>query len=124
MPTARRRRAGGARPAPVRQAGQVRLDEVDAYARSLEGCTRKGHPGRLAWYVDNLLVARQDEPGTLLVRVDPGDREHLLETHPETFGVPPRWEAHRKVQADLSGDAEAIRGAIRLAWESQRQARR
>lgn len=97
---------------------------MDRFALSLEGCRRKGHPGRLAWYVDDLLVARQDEPGTLLVRVDPADRELLLGTNPETFGVPPRWEAHRKVQADLAGDADAIRRAIRLAWESQRRARR
>ena len=99
------------------------LDEVDAFARSLSGCKRKGHPGRLAWYVDDLLVARQDEPGTLLVRVDVEDREALLSSNPETFGVPPRWEAHRKVQAVLDGDAEAIRRAIRMAWQSQRSAR-
>jgi len=97
------------------------LDEVDDYATSLAGCTRKGHPGRVAWYVDGRLVVRQDEPGTLLVRVDLGDREQLLEAHPTTFGVPPRWEAHRKVQAQLDGDAGAIREAIRLAWASQRR---
>ncbi|GAB3085057.1 hypothetical protein [Pedococcus soli] len=97
------------------------LDEVDDYATSLAGCKRKGHPGRVAWYVDDRLVVRQDEPGTLLVRVDPGDREQLLEAHPTTFGVPPRWEAHRKVQAQLDGDAGAIREAIRLAWTSQRR---
>ncbi|KQU70994.1 hypothetical protein ASD62_04900 [Phycicoccus sp. Root563] len=97
------------------------LDEVDDYATSLAGCKRKGHPGRVAWYVDDRLVVRQDEPGTLLVRVDPGDREQLLEAHPTTFGVPPRWEAHRKVQAQLDGDAGAIREAIRLAWASQRR---
>lgn len=101
----------------------MRLDEVDEFARSLQGCKRKGHPGRVAWYVDDRLVARQDEPGTLLVRVDVEDRETLLASHPETFGVPPRWEAHRKVQADLDGDPEAIRQAIRLAWQSQRRAR-
>ena len=97
------------------------LDEVDEFARSLPGCKRKGHPGRVAWYVDDRLVVRQDEPGTVLVRVDPADREQLLEAHPETFGVPPRWEAHRKVQAELDGDADAIREAIRLAWQSQRR---
>ncbi len=97
------------------------LDEVDDYATSLPGCTRKGHPGRVAWYVDNRLVVRQDEAGTLLVRVDAEDRDRLLEAHPETFGVPPRWEAHRKVQADLDGDATAICAAIRLAWQSQRR---
>ncbi len=94
---------------------------MDEYATSLPGCRRKGHPGRVAWYVDNRLVVRQDEAGTLLVRVDPEDRDRLVDAHPETFGVPPRWEAHRKVQAELDGDADAVRAAIRLAWESQRR---
>ncbi|GAB3446411.1 hypothetical protein GCM10027517_28620 [Phycicoccus ginsengisoli] len=98
------------------------LEEIDEYARTLPGCRRKGHPGRAAWYVDDRLVVRQDEPGTVLVRVGGTDRERLLELHPETFGVPPRWEAHHKVQADLDGDAAAIRSAIRLAWQAQRKA--
>ncbi len=98
----------------------VTLDDIDAYATSLAGCKRKGHPGRVAWYVDDRLVVRQDEPGTVLVRVGFEDREQLLAAHPETFGVPPRWEAHMKVQADLDGDADAIREAIRLAWTMQR----
>ena len=97
------------------------LEEVDRYATSLPGCRRKGPPGRVAGYVDDRLVVRQDEPGTLLVRVGGADRERLLELHPETFGVPPRWEAHHKVQADLEGDADAIREAIRLAWQAQRR---
>lgn len=97
------------------------LDELDEFATSLPGCKRKGHPGRIAWYVDDRLVVRQDELGTVLVRVDVEDRDRLVEAHPETFGVPPRWEAHRKVQAELDGDADAIREAIRLAWESQRR---
>ena len=97
------------------------LDEVHAFATSLAGCTRKGHPGRVAWYVDDRLVVRQDEPGTLCVRVTRADRERLLAAHPDTFGVPPRFEAHDKVQAELDGDADAIREAIRLAWGSQRR---
>ncbi|MDV3220708.1 hypothetical protein [Intrasporangium sp.] len=97
------------------------LDEVDEFATSLPGCRRKGHPGRIAWYVDNRLVVREDAPGTLLVRVGFADREALLASHPETFGVPPRWEKHMKVQADLDGDADAIRDAIRLAWAAQRR---
>lgn len=97
------------------------LDEIDAFATSLPGCKRKGHPGRAAWYVDDRLVVRQDEPGTVLVRVGFDDRESLLAAYPETFGVPPRWEAHMKVQADLDGDSAAIREAIRLAWAAQRR---
>lgn len=96
------------------------LDEIDEYATSLAGCRRKEHPGRVAWYVEDRLVVRQDEPGTVLVRVGFEDRERLLEAHPETFGVPPPWEKHMKVQAVLDGDADAIREAIRLAWTMQR----
>ena len=73
------------------------------------------------WFVDDRLVVRHDVPGTVLVRVGFEDRERLLEAHPDTFGVPPRWEAHEKVQADLEGDADAIRRAIRLAWARQRR---
>lgn len=98
----------------------VRLDEVDAFATSLPGVRRKGHPGRVAWYVDDRLVVREDLPGTLLVRVPMAEREDLLACHPDTFGVPPRWEAHHKLQADLAGDADAIRDAIRRAWAMQR----
>jgi hypothetical protein len=100
---------------------RVTLDDIDQFATSLAGCKRKGHPGRVAWYVDDRLVVRQDEPGTVLVRVGFEDRERLLQAHPDTFGVPPRWEAHRKVQADLDGDADAVREAIRLAWAAQRR---
>ena len=57
----------------------------------------------------------------MLVRVTFEDREQAyLDAHPETFGVPPRFEAHMKVQADLDGNADAIKEAIRLAWTSQR----
>lgn len=104
-----------------RYVGSVTLDEIDEFATSLPGCKRKGHPGRVAWYVDDRLVVRQDEPGTVLVRVTFEDRERLLEAHPETFGVPPRFKAHMEVQADLDGDPDGIKESIRLAWTSQRK---
>ena len=99
----------------------VTPDEVDEFARSLPGCKRKGTAVRPAWYVDNRLVARLVDPGELLVRAGFADRERLLAAHPATFGVPPRYEKHMKVQAMLSGDAAAIRDAIRSAWELQRR---
>lgn len=104
-----------------RYRGSMTLEEIDAFASSLPGCKRKGHPGRIAWYVDDRLVVREDEPGTVLVRVGFDDRESLVAAYPGTFGVPPRWEAHMKVQADLDGDGSAIREAIRLAWAAQRR---
>jgi hypothetical protein len=96
-------------------------DEVDAYARTLRGCKRKGTEARPAWYVDDRLVARLVDPGELLVRAAFADRERLVAEHPDTFGVPPRYEKHEKVQALLSGDATAICSAIRAAWEMQRR---
>jgi len=99
------------------------LDDVDAYLGTLEGCRARRTDERRAWYVDGLLVARADADGTLLVRIGGRDREELVTAHPETFGVPPRWESHQKVQADLAGDADAVRLALRLAWDRQRTAR-
>jgi hypothetical protein len=49
-------------------------------------------------------------------------REHLLETYPDSFGVPPRMEAHHKVEAYLDrAQPRAVRAAIDLAWEMQRR---
>ena len=96
-------------------------DEVDEFARSLPGCKRKGTAARPAWYVDDRLVARLIDAGELVVRAGFADRERLLTAHPTTFGVPPRYEKHMKVQALLDGDADAIREAIRLAWQMQRR---
>jgi hypothetical protein len=96
-------------------------EEVDDYARSLPGCKRKGTEVHPAWYVDDRLVARLVDAGELLVRASFAGRERLVADHPETFGVPPRYEKHMKVQAMLSGDAAAIRDAIRSAWELQRR---
>jgi hypothetical protein len=96
-------------------------EEVDDYARSLPGCKRKGTEVHPAWYVDDRLVARLVDPGELLVRAGFADRERLLAANPSTFGVPPRYEKHMKVQVLLDGDANAIREAIRLAWQMQRR---
>lgn len=100
------------------------LEDVDIYLAGLDGIRRRRVEGRTAWYVDGLLMARTDAPGTLLVRMARSERGPLLAAHPDTFGVPPRWEAHDKLQADLDGDADAIREALRLTWERQRRARR
>ncbi|WP_020145679.1 hypothetical protein [Terracoccus sp. 273MFTsu3.1] len=99
------------------------LDDVDEYLRTLDGVRTRRTDGRRAWYVDGLLVARADAAGTLLVRLGGRDREQLVSAHPGTFGVPPRWEAHAKLQADLAGDDDAVRRSLRLAWERQRSAR-
>jgi hypothetical protein len=100
----------------------VTLDEVGRYAESLAEVKRKGTTARPAWYVHDRLVVRLAEPGTVVVRVPLDRREELLEAYPESFGVPPRMEAHHNVEAYLDrARPEAVLAAIELAWEMQRR---
>ena len=83
---------------------------------------RKGTQSRPAWYVHDRLVVRLQDPDTVVIRVPLGEREALLDTYPDTFGVPPRMEAHHKVEAYLGrARPAAIFAAIDLAWEMQRR---
>ena len=104
-----------------RYAARVTPEEVAEYVESLPLVKRKGTESRPAWYVHNRLVVRLQDPKTLVIRVPLSERESLLETYPDSFGVPPRMEAHHKVEAYLDRAPErAIRAAIDLAWEMQR----
>ena len=54
-------------------------------------------------------------------RVPLSKRESLLKAYPNSFGVPPRMEAHHKVEAYLDhAQPRAVRAAIDLAWDMQR----
>lgn len=97
-------------------------EDVGRYAESLPQVKRKGTETRPAWYVNDRLVARLDDPHTLVVRVPLSQREPLLAHFPDSFGVPPRMEAHHKVEAYLDrADPRAVHTAIDLAWEMQRR---
>lgn len=90
-------------------------DEVADFLRSLPGCKLKGTDAVPAWYVDNRIVARLVASDELMIRCDFDVRDRLVTEHPETFGAPPSYEAHLKVQAMLDGDPAAIQGALREA---------
>lgn len=97
-------------------------EEVGRYAESLPQVKRKGTEARPAWYVNDRLVVRLDDPNTLVIRVPLSTREALLDAYPDTFGVPPRMEKHHKVEAYLDqAQPDAVRTAIDLAWELQRR---
>jgi hypothetical protein len=98
----------------------VTLDEVGRYAESLPLVKRKGTESRPAWCVRDRLVVRLQDPTTLVIRVPLNKRESLLTTYPDTFGVPPRMEAHHKVEAYLDrAHPDAVHAAIDLAWAMQ-----
>ena len=97
-------------------------EDVGRYAESLPRVKRKGTQARPAWYVDDRLVVRLQDSDTAVVRVPLSDREQLLDAYPDSFGVPPRMEAHHKVEAYLyRAPAAAVRAAIDLAYEMQRR---
>jgi hypothetical protein len=97
-------------------------DEVGRYVESLAQVKRKGTETRPAWYVHDRLVVRLHDPNTLVIRVPLSRRESLLETYPDGFGVPPRMEAHHKVEAYLDrASPRAVQAAIDLAWQMQRR---
>jgi hypothetical protein len=100
----------------------VTPDDVGRYAESLPQVKRKGSDSRPAWYVQDRLVVRVHDPNTVVIRVPLSKRERLLETYPGSFGVPPRMEAHHKVEAYLDrAQTRAVHEAIDLAWEMQRR---
>jgi len=65
-------------------------------------------------------VARQLDDTHVVIRASFGARDLLLQSFPETFSVPPRFEKHMMIVADLEhGNADAIEDAVIGAWELQ-----
>ena len=97
-------------------------EEVGEYAESLPQVKRRGTQSHPAWYVHDRLVVRLQDSRTLVIRVPLSEREALLSSYPHCFGVPPRMEAHHKVEAYLDdAPPEAVQAAIDLAWDMQRR---
>jgi hypothetical protein len=100
----------------------VDLDDVDRLARSHEGVKRKGTEAKPAWYVDDRLVVRWLDETSVVLRAGFEARERLLEEHPGTFTLPPRFESHMKVVVELDrADEGALARGISEAVELQRR---
>jgi hypothetical protein len=100
----------------------VDLGDIDRLARAHDGVKRKGTEGRPAWYVDDRLVVRWLDPTSVVIRSGSTQRERLLADHPDTFGVPPRFESHHMVVVELDrADPAAVARAISEAVELQRR---
>jgi hypothetical protein len=100
----------------------VDLEEVGRLALAHEGVKRKGTETRPKWYVDDRLVVRWLDPTSVVIRAGFKERERLLADHPDTFGVPPRFESHMMVVVELDrADPSAVSRAISEAVELQRR---
>ncbi|HEV3212058.1 MAG TPA: hypothetical protein VGZ03_01545 [Acidimicrobiales bacterium] len=101
----------------------VRLDDVGDLLAQLAGTRRTQRQGLVEWRYHGRLVARQLDATHLVVRAEFDARDRMLERHPGTFSVPPRFAKHMMVVADLErGDPAAIEDALAAAWELQRRA--
>jgi len=102
---------------------EVDIDDVSRVALSLAGVRESSAAGRLRWSLDGRLVARQIDDESIVIRTGFAEREHILLAHPNTFFVPPRYDAHMMVVARLSdADPAAVAAAIHAAWDLQRSA--
>jgi len=100
----------------------VDLEDVDRLALSHDRVKRKGTAGRPAWYVDDRLVVRWLDPTSVVIRSGFAERERLVADHPDTFGVPPRFESHMMVVVELErADPAAVARAVSEAVELQRR---
>ena len=99
----------------------MQLEDVGRLALTHAGVKRKGTDARPAWYVDDRLVVRWLDPSSVVIRSGFAARERLLADHPDTFGVPPRFESHMMVVVELDrAEPEAVARAISEAVELQR----
>jgi hypothetical protein len=98
------------------------LEDIGRLALSHVGVKRKGTEARPAWYVDDRLVVRWLDPTSVVIRAGFRERERLVADHPDTFGVPPRFESHMMVVVELDhADPPAVERAISEAVELQRR---
>jgi hypothetical protein len=98
----------------------MNIAELDGIASGLTSVRRSSKDGLTQWRYKGRLVARQLDSTYVVIRTDLASRQELLSRHPGTFHVPPRYEGHMMVVADLeSGDDGAVEDALMAAWALQ-----
>ena len=96
------------------------LDAFGEAATSLTGVRRATSGGPARWELRGRLVARELDATHVVVRVPFDVRDALLRDHPNVFTVPPRFEKHMMVVADLAaGDDGAVEDALEAAYVLQ-----
>ena len=94
------------------------VDEVRRLALGMPDATEKPCFGTPGFYVRKKLFARVKEDGeSIVVKVDPGEREALVQEQPDTFVVTPHYEKYAMVIIRLEhADPEELEEMIIEAW--------
>ena len=96
------------------------IADVDRLASALDGVRTTTRDGRLRWEVGGRLLARQLDDDAVVIRTAFDARERLVADHPAGFGVPPRFERHMMVVAELPHvTTTALGAALQAAWSLQ-----
>jgi hypothetical protein len=97
----------------------MRVADLRRVVGRLDGVAERRRDGLLDWRYHGRLVARELDPGHIVIRASFATRDFLVQSFPETFSVPRRFAKHMMVVADLTGNVDAIEDAVIGAWEMQ-----
>lgn len=93
------------------------FDDVAAIALVLPATALSTSYGTPAIKVGGKLLARLREDGDMVLKVEDGLREALLETQPDVFHTTPHYDGYPTVLVRLAvADANQIAGLVERAW--------
>ena len=93
------------------------FDDVAAIASALPGTMLGTSYGTPAIKVGGKLLARLREDGDMVLKVEDGLREVLLEMQPDVFHTTPHYDGYPTVLVRLApADADQIAGLVERAW--------
>ena len=93
------------------------FDDVAAIASVLPGTMLGTSYGTPAIKVGGKLLARLREDGDMVLKVEDGLREVLLETQPDVFHTTPHYDGYPTVLVRLApADAGQIAGLVERVW--------
>lgn len=93
------------------------FDDVAAIALPLPGVALGTSYGTPAIKVAGKLLARLRDDGDMVLKVEDGLREALLETQPEAFHTTPHYDGYPVLLVRLAAaDPEQLAGLVERAW--------
>ncbi len=93
------------------------FDDVAALALPFPGVALGTSYGTPALKVGGKLLARLREDGDMVLKVEDGLREALIETQPDVFHTTPHYDGYPMLLVRLgAADAGQIAGLIERAW--------